>query len=85
MKIEFSKEKSIRDILNRLKWDPRFDFRDVEVVYVDRVAGKGYSSLSGEEIEDVGHKFIFLTGDVMIPMHRVVEVKYRGRTVWSKF
>ena len=85
MKTEFSKEKSIRDILNRLKWDPRFDFRDVEVVYVDRVAGKGYSSLSGEEIEDVGHKFIFLIGDVMIPMHRVVEVKYKGRTVWSKF
>jgi len=85
MKTEFLKEKSIRDILNRLKWDPRFDFRDVEVVYVDRVAGKGYSSLSGEEIEDVGHKFIFLIGDVMIPMHRVVEVKYKGRTVWSKF
>jgi len=78
------KEKSIRDVLNRLKWDPRFDFEEVEVVYIDRVSGSGYSSVWGWEIEDVGHKFLFVLGDTMIPIHRIVEVKYRGKAIWSK-
>ncbi len=82
---KFSKEKSIRDILNRLKWDNSFDFSKVEVVYIDRAKNSGLSSVSGEEIEDVGHKFLFLIGDVMIPMHRIVEIKYSGKTIWSKF
>jgi len=76
------KEKSVRDLLNRLKWDNSFDFSKVRVIYADRMTGT--SEFSGEEIEDVGHKFIFLVGDVMIPIHRVVEIKYSEKTLWRK-
>ncbi|RUM33270.1 MAG: DUF504 domain-containing protein [Archaeoglobus sp.] len=75
------KEKSVRDILNRLKWDPAFDFSKTEVVYRDRISG--LKAVSGEEIDDIGHKFLYL-GETVIPIHRVVEIKYSKRTVWRK-
>ncbi len=76
------KERSVRDVLNRLKWDESFDFSKVRVVYADRISGT--SEFSGDEVEDIGHKFIFLTGDVMIPIHRIVEIKYSEKTLWRK-
>jgi len=76
------KERSVRDILNRLRWDESFEFSKVRVVYADRISGN--SEFSGDEIEDIGHKFIFLAGDVMIPIHRIVEIKYSEKTLWRK-
>ncbi len=76
------KERSVRDVLNRLKWDESFDFSKVRVVYADRISGT--SEFSGDEVEDIGHKFIFLAGDVMIPIHRIVEIKYSEKTLWRK-
>ncbi|AEA46306.1 DUF504 domain-containing protein [Archaeoglobus veneficus] len=75
------KEKDVRSILNRFRWDPAFDFNLVEVFYIDRP--KGISSLSGSEIEEIGYKFIYLQ-DAAIPVHRVVEIRYDGMTVWRK-
>jgi len=75
------KERDIRSILNRFKWDSAFDFSLVEVFYVDRP--KGISSFSGSDIKDVGYKFIYLA-DVVIPLHRVVEIRYNNEVVWRK-
>lgn len=72
----------IRDILNRFKWHPEFNFEDVEVVYVDRP--KGFSEIRGNEIEKIGHKFLYLRSGLMIPMHRIVEIRYRERVVWRR-
>ncbi|RLI88631.1 MAG: DUF504 domain-containing protein [Archaeoglobales archaeon] len=75
------KEKDVRSILNRLKWDPTFDFSLVEVLYIDRP--RGISRFFGGDIEDIGHKFIYL-GSIAIPMHRVVEIRYDGKAIWRK-
>ena len=75
------KEKDVRSILNRLKWDPAFDFNLVEVLYIDRP--KRISRFFGSDIEDIGHKFIYL-GSVAIPVHRVVEIRYDGKAIWRK-
>ncbi len=76
--------KSIREVLNRLKWDPSFDFSKVEIVYVDRAIPSGVSVMRGEEVEDIGHKFLFLKGDIMIPMHRIIEIRYEGKVFWKR-
>ena len=73
---------STRDLLNKLKWHPEYDFDKVSVVYIDRP--KGLSEVTGNEIEDVGHKFIYLYGGTAIPMHRIVEIRYDGKTLWRK-
>ncbi len=73
---------TIRDILNKFKWHPDYDFEKVVIVYIDRP--KGFSELRGEEIEEIGHKFIYLYSGVAIPMHRIVEIRYGDRVIWRK-
>ncbi|RLI74704.1 DUF504 domain-containing protein [Archaeoglobales archaeon] len=73
---------SIRDILNKLKWHPSFNFEKVSVLYVDRPIG--VSKVNADEIEEIGHKFIYLHSGVAIPMHRIVEIKYDGKTYWRR-
>ena len=73
---------TIRDLLNKFKWHPDYDFEKVVIVYIDRP--KGLSELKGEEIEEIGHKFIYLYSGVAIPMHRIVEIRYDNEVVWRK-
>ncbi len=73
---------STRDVLNRLKWHPDYDFSKVVVVYIDRP--KGFSRFSGDEVEEIGHKFVWLRSGAAIPMHRIVEIRYGEEVVWRK-
>jgi uncharacterized protein (UPF0248 family) len=76
---------SVREILNKLKWHPDYDFSKVLVVYTDRLSETGTGIASGSEISEIGHKFLYLKGGGVIPQHRVVEILYDGETVWKKF
>ncbi len=73
---------SIRDILNKFKWHPDFDITKVRVVYVDRP--KGFSEITGGEIEEIGHMFLYLKSGAAIPHHRVVEIRYGEDVVWRR-
>lgn len=73
---------SIKDLLNKFKWHPDFDFSLVKVVYIDRP--KGFSEIHGEEIKEIGHMFIYLNSGVAIPHHRIVEIRYGDEVVWKK-
>jgi uncharacterized protein (UPF0248 family) len=72
----------IRDLLNKFKWHPDYDFSKVVVRYIDRP--KGFSEFRGDEIEEIGHKFVYLYSGVAIPMHRIVEIRYDKKVVWRK-
>ncbi|WP_456370612.1 DUF504 domain-containing protein [Geoglobus sp.] len=72
---------SIKNILDRLKWHPDYSFEKVTVRFVDRP--RGISEVSGEDIVDVGHKFIY-TRTSAIPHHRVVEILHDGEVVWRR-
>ena len=73
---------SIRDILNKFKWHPDFDFELVEITYIHRP--EGFATVTGEEVADIGHKFIYLVSGSAIPVHRIVEIKYAGEVVWRR-
>lgn len=73
---------SAREILNRLKWDSRFDFSRATIVFVDRFSGE--TEISAVEIESIGHKFVYLKGGKAIPQHRIVEIRYGGEVVWKR-
>jgi uncharacterized protein (UPF0248 family) len=75
---------SVREILNKLKWHPNYEFFRVLVIYTDRLAETKTGIVSGSEIAEIGHKFLFLKGGGVIPQHRVVEILYDGKTVWKK-
>ncbi|MCX8172051.1 MAG: DUF504 domain-containing protein [Archaeoglobaceae archaeon] len=73
---------SVREILNKLRWHPEFDFSSVRVIYSDRF--QGFLEFSGSEIQEIGHKFIYLKNGTVIPQHRIVEIKHKGDCVWKK-
>jgi len=89
-KVEVEKVKemgkcSVREILNKLKWHPDYDFSKVLVIYTDRLSETGTGIAGGSEISEIGHKFLYLRGGGIIPQHRVVEILYDGETVWKKW
>jgi uncharacterized protein (UPF0248 family) len=76
--------KYIREILNKFKWHPNYEFSRVQVIYIDRLSENKENFVFGDEIEEIGHKFLFLKHGKMIPLHRIIEIQYNGETVWRK-
>ncbi len=73
----------IRDILNEYKWRKDRDFSQIEVHYIDRLSPQGYAVLKGEDISDLGSKFMF-TRTGMIPYHRVIRILYQGKIIYER-
>ncbi|MEM0302348.1 MAG: DUF504 domain-containing protein [Archaeoglobaceae archaeon] len=73
---------SIREILNRLRWHPEYDFSKVVVIYLDRF--QGFLEFKGDEVGEIGHKFVYLKSGTAIPQHRIVEIRYGGEIVWKR-
>ncbi len=74
------KKYSLRDLINKVLWHPELDAKKLEIKFLDRP--EGVSSIRGDEIREVGYKFIF--AHVPIPYHRVLEIRYDGRIAWKK-
>jgi|GEM_PF-983246 hypothetical protein len=76
------KFRTLRDLLNYFLWNPDYDFGKVEIEYIDRP--KGISLVKGENVKEIGHKFIYLIDGTPLPMHRIVRVIYGGEEWWKK-
>ncbi len=72
----------IRDVLNKLKWHPEYDFSRVRLVYISRPEGE--AELSGNDIHEIGSKFIILTDGTHIPLHRILEIYHDDKILWRK-
>ena len=73
----------VKKTLNEYKWRNDRDFSKIEVYYVDRLNPRGYAILVGDDIVDLGDKFIF-TRNGMIPYHRVIRILYNGEVIWTR-
>ena len=71
---------SLRDLINKVLWHPELKAEKLEILFLDRP--EGVSSIRGDEIQEVGYKFVF--AHVPIPYHRILEIRYDGRVVWRK-
>lgn len=76
------KKSRIQEILNKYIWHPDLKSSDLTVFYTDRF--KGILSFKGDEIVKVGSKFVYLKNGI-VPVHRIVEIKYKDETVWKKY
>jgi uncharacterized protein (UPF0248 family) len=82
----------LRELLSKLIWDPKEDFGESLIRYVDRTPdGRGntlvnISELRGSEVSELGRGYLVVDrGDEVshIPLHRIREViDSRGRKVW---
>ncbi len=73
----------VRKTLNEYKWRGDKDFSLIEVQYIDRLSPSGFAILRGDDIVDLGQKFIF-TKSGMIPYHRVIRILYNGEVIFER-
>ena len=73
----------VREILNKIKWDERMDFDQLEVVYLHRGAPNDLKRISGREIVSIGTSFLSLN-EAEIPHHRIVKILYEGKVLFER-
>ncbi len=84
----------LKELLSKLKWDPREDFAGATIRYLDRSKDEGKRtssrvlSIRGKDILefDGGYMTVVREGDLShIPFHRVREVVLaNGQVVWKR-
>ena len=78
------KSRRPRDILNELKWKEGMDINVCSIEYIHRGAPGDTKTIMGEDLVDIGHSFFTLFPDTMIPYHRILKIKYKGKTIYTK-
>jgi uncharacterized protein (UPF0248 family) len=73
----------IREILNKVKWDERMDFDQLEVVYLHRGAPDDLKRIYGREIVHIGKSFLSLK-EAEIPYHRIVRILCEGEILYER-
>ena len=81
---EVIKSKHPRDIFNELKWKEGMDINECSIEYIHRGVPGNTKTASGENIVDIGRSFFTLYPDTMIPYHRILKIKYSGKTIYLK-
>ena len=80
----------LRDILNKIFWDPKENKLDYEVIYIHRGANMDQKHLALSLIQEVKSSwFIYNSkseGEVVIPFHRIIEINNlkTGKKIWRK-
>jgi len=71
--------------LNKIKWDERMDFDQLEVVYLHHGAPNDLKKISGREIVHIGKSFLSLKEEgAEIPHHRIVKILYEGEVLFGR-
>ena len=72
----------IKDAINRILYSNKKK-EDVFLVIRDRV--KGMAEIPFSQIERVDNYYIYLKdGETVIPLHRVIEIREKGETLWRR-
>jgi uncharacterized protein (UPF0248 family) len=77
----------VYETLNKLKWTGKLN--KSKVVILHRGAPGDKKIISGKDITEVHkHYFLYKTAadseETLIPMHRVLEIEFDGKTIWKK-
>ena len=75
---------SIKNLINKIKWDKRENPADYSLIYIDLGKRK---ELPYTEIKRLEGNFMIIEKqgeEVEIPLHRIREVKKKGKIVWKR-
>jgi len=80
---------TIRELLNRIRWDPEYGRGEFAIGYFDRIEKRVVVIPLGEARFSGGDNSSFQLVDaegepVSIPLHRVCEVYRNGELVWNR-
>jgi uncharacterized protein (UPF0248 family) len=77
---------TIRDLLNKIKWDQNLKPEDYTLYYLDRIS-KTLKKLKYSDIIRTEGTFIIISiegEETSIPMHRIRRVKEKNKVVWER-
>ncbi|MFP3217826.1 DUF504 domain-containing protein [Acidianus hospitalis] len=73
----------IKDAINMVLWKYKDKVSEFTLVISDRFTVN--AEIPFDKIERVDNYYIYLTdGETVIPIHRVLEIRRNGRTIWSR-
>ncbi|BCS93120.1 DUF504 domain-containing protein [Metallosphaera javensis (ex Sakai et al. 2022)] len=72
---------TIKEELNRILWT-RHDLENFSVIIADRF--KGVDEISFSRIKGIDNTYMYLDDETVIPLHRVMEIRMKGNTIWSR-
>jgi len=80
---------TIRELLNRIRWDREYGRGEFAVGYFDRLEGGIIVVPLGEMLFNPDDHFSFQLNDaagepITIPLHRVCEVYRNGELIWQR-
>ena len=77
---------TIKDLLNRIRWDKNLNPNEYSVFYLDRIT-KDLIEIKYNDIKRLEQGFIILeknNEEVNIPLHRIKRVERKGKLVWRR-
>ena len=77
---------TIKDFLNKIKWDDKIKKEDYAIHYLDNITKK-LEPVKFIDIKRLEGTFIVLDRDgeeTYIPMHRIREVREKAKPVWKR-
>lgn len=76
-----------RKKLLELKWHPQKSLEGIEIIYLHRGAPGDRLAVAGRDIERLEKSFFVILRrgeEVMIPYHRILELRQKGEIIWKK-
>ena len=77
---------TIREFLNRIKWDKSLNPDDYKIYYYDNKLNK-IIEIDFKQIKEIDTNFMVIERDSKetdIPLHIITEVRRKGKLVWSR-
>jgi uncharacterized protein (UPF0248 family) len=77
---------TIRELLNKIKWDQNLKPEDYTIYYLDRIS-KTLKKLKYSDIIRTEETFMIIDmngEETHIPLHRVRRVKEKNKVVWER-
>ena len=75
----------IGDFLNKIRWDKKLKPEEYTIVYFDRVVERGFE-VAFTSVSREGNFFVVNRDGrkTMIPLHRIRQIKRKGKVVWER-
>ncbi len=73
---------TIKNLLNKIRWDEKENPEDYKIVYVDKVFKKEVKIMF-TDISRIEDEFIIIN-EISIPLHRIIKVYKKDKLIWER-
>lgn len=77
---------TIKDLLNKIKWDKNLNPKDYTLYYLDRIS-KTLKKIRYSDIKRIEGNFLVIMREgeeTRIPLHRIRRVEKKGVVMWQR-